>query len=163
MKKHAKKQAFFMEFYESHGDAIFRYALSKTSDRERALDITQETFMKFWEYVSKDQEFKSPKALIYQIARNQIIDWYRKKKSSSLDELMETKDFSVDVPLVEFSEARIIFEKIDEFEEPIRTTLLLRFNEDRSIKEIAKTLGESENTVSVRIHRALEELRKLLS
>ncbi len=163
MKKHAKKQAFFMELYEAHGDAIFRYTFAKTSDREKALDVTQEVFMKFWEYISRDQEFLSPKTLLYQIAKNQVIDWYRKKKSVSLDTLLETQEFGTDAGLEQISEARRIFEYIDEFDEPTRTTMIMRFNEDKSVKDIAQDLGESENTVSVRIHRALDALRKKLT
>ena len=48
----------FMEHYERYHDDIFRFVMVKTRDRALSLDITQETFMKFWEYIIKDKEIE---------------------------------------------------------------------------------------------------------
>ena len=42
----AKRQ--FASVYNEEADAVFRFCLMRTSDRELALDFTQDTFMRFW-------------------------------------------------------------------------------------------------------------------
>ena len=105
------------------------------------------------------------RGFLYQIARNLIIDHYRKKSTSSLDQLSESgfdpanEEKSV-VDDFALGEAMEIIEALDQkYREPI----LLRFVEEMTIKEIALLLKEEENTISVRIHRGLEKIRSLLS
>ena len=78
-----------MECYENHSDSLFRYCLYKTSDREKALDLTQDAFMKTWEYIEEGNQVKNLKSLLFTIANNLIIDFYRKKKTLSLDNIIE--------------------------------------------------------------------------
>lgn len=54
-------------------------------------------------------------------------------------------------------------ESIMRLKEPFRTTLLLRFHEDLSPKEIARKLNVPASTVRTRIHRGLENLREDIS
>src|SRR3990167_5856074 len=79
----------FGEVYEKEADAIFRFCLLRTSDREIALDFTQDTFMRFWNSLVLEKDIKNHRTFLFTIARNIIIDWYRKKKSFSLETLME--------------------------------------------------------------------------
>src|SRR3954470_8519467 len=79
----------FGEIYSRESDAIFRFCLLRTSDRDMALDFTQDTFMRFWNTLLTDKDIKNSRTFLFTIARNIIIDWYRKKKSLSLDALLE--------------------------------------------------------------------------
>ncbi len=58
-------------------------------------------------------------------------------------------------------EVERIIEKAGKLEEKYREVIILRFVNDLSVAEIAELLGEKENNVSVRLHRALEKLRKI--
>ena len=85
MEKNKQK---FTEAYNEYSDAIFRYCLYKISDREKALDFVQETFVRTWQYIQKGNEVENMKTFLYTTARHIIIDEYRKKKTLSLDYLV---------------------------------------------------------------------------
>ena len=55
-KEHEKIQGIFMKCYEDHSDAILRYCHFQTSNREVAVDLVQDTFMKTWGYLSDGKE-----------------------------------------------------------------------------------------------------------
>lgn len=153
----------FLKAYDEHSDGLFRYALFKTSDREIALDITQDGFMRVWEYIQKGNDVENIKALLYRTIGNLIIDHYRRKKSESLDKLVEGgHDWGHDIR--EAIEMTLLSEDVWKYVELLndrhREIITLRYMNDLSIKEIAEMIDESENTVSVRIHRALEKLRE---
>lgn len=165
----AKKQQ-FLELYNRESDAIFRFCLLRTSDSEKAVDLTQDTFMRFWDVMSKGEEaITHERALLFKIARNLIIDWYRKKKSVSLDSFLENEDGSIDSLLIDkdttnlemSGEARFVLEKISELEPMYQQVVYMRFVEDMKPKEISEILGESVNVVSVRITRGIEKLREI--
>ncbi len=46
----------FEKIYEKESDAVFRFCLFRVSDREQALDITQETFLRLWQSLSDGKE-----------------------------------------------------------------------------------------------------------
>lgn len=154
----------YLEAFEAHNDAIFRFVLYQTSSREVALDITQDTFLKTWEYLQNGHTIDNIRAFLYRIAHNAIIDYRRKKKTDSLDNLIE-QGFDYSDPLSEgtlesaqFEDALRMLEHIDlEY----RDLIVMRHVEGMSIKEIATITGQSENNISVKIHRGLEKVRTI--
>lgn len=159
----------FGEVYEKESDAIFRFCLLRTSDRELALDLTQETFMRFWNSLLANKDIQNNRTFLFTIARNLIIDFYRKKKSFSLETMMENaaegRSSFVLAALdnVETSaEADFLVRKIRELPEPYSNAVYLRCVEELKPREISEILGESANVISVRISRGLEQLRNML-
>lgn len=153
----------FLESHTAYNDAIFRYCYFQTSKREVALDLTQDTFMKAWEYISgNNKKVENMRAFLYRIATNLIIDYRRKKKSSSLDAMI-SEGFDTSISGREDIEAGIeateILKLVGEIDEKYRDVIIMRYVEEMSVKEIAKVMGELENTISVRIHRGLEKLK----
>lgn len=147
--------------YEAYADALFRYCLYKTSDREVARDLVQETFVKLWNYLLSGKEIRSMRPFLYQLAGNLVIDWYRKHKTESLDNLMDQgfdPQNSSASPEVT-AELSLVMRHLSKLSSDDRDLIIWRYIEDLSPKEIATILNEKENTVSVRIHRALERLR----
>jgi RNA polymerase sigma factor (sigma-70 family) len=107
------------------------------------------------------------RAFLFTVARNLIIDWYRKKKSVSFEDISFDEEGGYD-PSDEMTtehlfikaEGRYFFEKINELTSINRQPVYLRYVEDLSPPEIGEILGISANTASVRINRGIEELRK---
>lgn len=160
-----KEQKQLIQAYDAYADAIFRHCYIRVSNREKAKDITQDTFMRTWEYIVKGNDIKNIHAFLFRVANNLIIDTYRKKKDLSLDELREQGfDPGVDdsKKTADAIDARSVIITIDKLDEKYKEVVLLRFVDEFSPKEIAKIVGESENTVSVRIHRGIAELRKII-
>ncbi len=159
----------FENIYKEESDAIFRFCLLRVSDREKALDLTQETFLRLWKSMLKGEEILNNKAFLFKIAHRLIIDWYRKKKSFSLESILERReDEEYDIldentdteSLSTQAEARHLIEKINDLPSYHRTPVYLRYVEDLSPVEIGKILGISANAASVRINRGLKELKE---
>ena len=173
----SREEKAFLEAFEAHADALYRHAYFRISDKERAYDLAQDTFLKAWDYVAGGGTIKQYKSFLYRVLHNLIIDEYRKKKSSSLDELLENEKIAgaVEAQLSEGSvrEAEEALDEvglvekirshIPELPDDYRVVLTLRFIDDLSIGEIAETVGVSENVISVRIHRGVAKLRVLCS
>lgn len=152
----------FLVAYDTYSDAIFRYCYFQVSNRSQALDLSQDTFTKTWEYLAKGGTIDNMKAFLYRTASNAIIDYRRKKKSSSLDAMMEDGyDLGHDERENHevASDGQLVMRALADIDEKYREVLTLRYVEDMSIKEIAQSLNESENNVSVKIHRGIEKLK----
>lgn len=155
----------FLAAHEEYADALFRHCLIRIRDREIAKDIVQETFSRAWLYLSEGKKIEYTRAFLYRVANNLIVDHVRKKKSSSLDAMMDDDGYEpvdeaatnpADVPA-----AREALKLLASLDEIYQTVISMRYLEEMSPKEIALELGVSENVVSVRIHRGMERLRQL--
>lgn len=159
--KNAEKE--FMAAYDDHADAIFRYCYARLGERERAKDAVQETFYRAWRWLIRGNRADNMRALLYRMATNITIDEYRRPGSASLESLeMDVADESVRDPLLaaEASQAVVLAQRL---EPKYRDPLLMRYIDDLPVKEIAIVLGESENATSVRIHRAIKQLKEIMN
>jgi|CXWK01.1.fsa_nt_gi RNA polymerase sigma-70 factor (ECF subfamily) len=155
----------FLKVYKENADAIFRFCYLRLSDREIARDVAQDTFMKVWQHAHKGEKIDNLRAFMFTTARNLIIDNYRKKKASSLDALME-EGFDVGVEIsesvVDAFDGERAMALLATIPEKYRDAIYLQYVEGLSVKEIAEITGETENNISVRIHRGLQKLRSIL-
>ena len=155
----------FLAAYEEYADALFRYCLMRIRDREIAKDITQETFSRAWLYLSKGKKIEYMRAFLYRVANNLIVDIARKKKSASLDAMMEDDGFEAADEMAkdpaEIPQSREAMKLLGRLDGMYQTVISMRFIEEMSLKEIAEELGVSENVVSVRIHRGIERLKRM--
>ncbi len=135
----------------------------KTQDRELALDLTQQAFTNLWEYYKKNPTVDNPKALIYRITHNLIIDWYRKKKSESLDKLItdgyEPHDVGRRQDILQYAEFEHTVDALERLSPAERELIVLRYVDDFSPRQIAKMTNKKENAISVGIHRAVRNLK----
>lgn len=167
-KQPGNTQKEFIAIYDELSDALFRHCVLRISDRERAQELMQDTFTKTWEYLAKGETISNLKAFLYRTLHNLIIDEYRARPRSShtsLEQLMEDGFEPADTRgerTEQVAEARIAVEAIQELPEAYRDVLLFRYVDELSVQEIARIVGESENVVSVRIHRGTTQLRELL-
>ncbi len=160
----------FTDIYKAEADALFRFCYVRVSDRELALDLVQEIFTRFWQTINQgERDIEYPRAFLFTIARNAIIDWYRKKKSISLESLADPE---TDEPYEQIQdsalmdskmegEGRFLVDAISKLGSGNRDAVYLRFVEGLAPPEIAKILQISTNATSVRINRGIEELRKI--
>ena len=163
-------QHIFLEAYETYSDPIFRFCFFRLNDRELAKDTMQETFAKTWSMVSKsDFQIHNVKAILYKIAGNLIIDEYRRRGrrgvTQSLEVLQEdgfdpSEENTVD-SLVNILDGEKAITLISQIKEPYGESVFMRYVQDLTLSEISQITGESENTISVRIHRGISILKKL--
>lgn len=164
MKPNAVEQE-FIKVYDQFADAIFRHCVFRVSDREKAKDITQGAFVRLWDYMLQGKEIDNMRALLYRIANNLIIDEYRKKKVVSLDQMRDEEGFDIGFEPMHDIESRDEYEHaqalLERLPDKYREALVMRHIDGLSVKEIAHLTHESENVISVRIHRAIEKLKDL--
>ena len=155
----------FLAAFDEYSNALFRHCLIRIRDREQAKDIVAETFTKTWTYVSKGKKVEHLRAFLYRVANNLIVDQSRRKKSSSLDAMIDDDGFEVldesvgnpaDVP-----DARAAVKLLKSLDAIYRQVITMRFIDGLTPKEIAEVLDVSENVVSVRLYRGIERLRTL--
>lgn len=162
--KQGDLQQEFSDTFATYGDAIFRFCMVKVSNVELAEDMTQEVFMRFWQYLRAGNEMTNPRALLYTIANNLAKDWYKKKKPVALDEQLAVGKEPVEPtasPEVVAAYQEIL-DTIGDMEERDKQVLLLKHVEGLAPQDIAAMIGETANAVSVRLNRATKRLQQRL-
>ncbi|HEY4479481.1 MAG TPA: RNA polymerase sigma factor [Candidatus Paceibacterota bacterium] len=157
----------FIKTYDELADPLYRRFCFRLSNRERSKELVQETFTRSWEYLVEGKEIKNLKSFIYKIANNLIIDEYRKKKSVSLDVMRDDGfDVSTEVDghesIVKQAETEHMRKAIDQLPPKYREIVVMRYIDGLTLGEISAILGETENTVSVRINRSIKKIQDLL-
>jgi len=146
---------------------LYKYVYVRCGySRELAEDVTQDIFIKVWE---KRETFNSNKSTlknwVYIIARNHIVDLYRKRKinTKTLNEEIEgvVKDQSLEVE-DELMMCQVL-KNLNKLKEKDKEVLLLRYIQDLDIEDVSKIIGKSENTTKVMIHRALKKLKYIVN
>ncbi|KKS84203.1 MAG: RNA polymerase sigma factor SigW [Parcubacteria group bacterium GW2011_GWA2_43_11] len=165
-----KQEKAYLEAFEKYADVLYRHAFFRVSDAERAKDIVSDTFMRTWDYIGKGNTIDNFRPFLYRTLNHLIIDEYRKKKTESLDSILNERDVPEGVfdeliegslEEVEFSlDAKRIPLLLEQMPKKHQEVVLMRFVDGLLPAEIADILGEPVNTVSVRIHRGVTWLRK---
>lgn len=126
----------------------------------------QETFVRAWGYIQQGKTIDNMRAFLYRIANNLIVDEIRKKKEVSLDDLQEKgwdPGYDATPEMHRKVEEGKIFALLKNLPPDYREVIIMRYVDGLSPAEIAVILGESANTVSVRLHRGIKQLHSLLS
>ena len=160
----------FLKAFTDYNDALFRHATLRISNRERAVDLVHDTYTKVWSYIRDGYEIENFRPFLYKVLNNLIIDEYRKKKESSLDALLEI-DGVDEGSFDELSETTVeslaatidgakAFALLDELPGQYKEVIIMRFVDQLGPREISELTEETENVISVRIHRGLRLLRQ---
>ncbi len=157
----------FARWYREHRGTVFRYVRFRVASREAAEDVTSEVFMKaLRSFARYDPSRASARTWLLRIARNAVTDHLRalRRRGSLHVSLDRVPDLVADIPSQE--ERVLRQERIERLLNGSRTLkssdqeiLSLRYGSGLSNREIAETMGISNNAVAVRLHRALRRLR----
>lgn len=160
----------FTRLYFNYADLLYGFVLNLTKSPVDAEDILQETFLKIWqtrENISLETSFKS---YLYTIARNLIIDSFRKKINSVAFEVYIQSDIYQNYSENNIEDEIYFDEFLENFNEAkkklsSRQLEIFELSRERgySIKDIAEKLSLSEKTVKNQLTFALKILRSELS
>jgi len=160
-----QKDQVFLQAFKEHSDAIYRHCYFRVYNKDLAEDLTQDTFIKTWKYISEGNEVKNIKAFLYRVAVNLIIDHSRKKTALVLDDVKEKdvsmRHYSTEATMIDTMELKEVVGLLDQIEEKYRQVITMRYIDQLSPPEIAKALGISTNAVSVKLHYALKKVRSI--
>lgn len=167
----------FEELVEQYQQGIINHAYSMFLNREDALDMAQETFIKAFNAIASFNRQSSFKTWLFRIATNVCLDELRRRKrravtvSLTAEEDSDSPGVQIDVadasadPAEAAQQAflrQAIEKAIGELDTEYRTAIVLREIEGMDYNEIAKTMGCSLGTVKSRISRARAQLREKL-
>lgn len=154
----------YIQACDENANALFRYSLFKVSDRDLAKDLVQETFLRAWNHVAGGGTVDNFKAFFYRILGNIIIDQYRKKKTVSLDSLTDAGfDIRVDEGgrVADMIDGKMAIEVIQRIPEKYREVIFMKYVQDMTNQEIAAFLKETENSISVKLHRGIKKIKEI--
>lgn len=160
----------FGELYDFYAPKVYRFVRLKVDSQETAQDLTSEAFLKIWQYLSEQRKIRERfQALLYRIARNLIIDFYRSRSmreillEDSLEELSEIEDENTSNELVlRQEEMTKVRRAIVQIHPSYQDVVVWYYIDELSISEIAEILEKNEGTVRVLIHRAVKALKSVM-
>jgi RNA polymerase sigma-70 factor (ECF subfamily) len=153
------------ELYERYASSLLGYVSGLVGgDRQRAEDIVQETLLRAWRHPEVlHDETRSPRAWLFTVARNLVIDAHRAQSvrpAEFLDEFVNdagSTDGGMETALTRFE----LLDALDGLSTAHRDALVLVFYQGHSMAEAATLLGVPEGTVKSRCHYAMRALRVL--
>ena len=153
--------------YEEYFPKIYRFIVVRISNRTEAEDLTEQVFLKALEASSSFRWRGAPiSSWLFRIARNQVIDYIRARKSKQTLPLNEyiVGDYADPEEMAErSSDIRQLIKAVGQLTEAQRDVIELRFAGGLSTAEVANVLRKSQGAVKVMQHSALVSLRKKLS
>ena len=164
----------FAEVYENYFELVYAYIARRVRNRAEAEDLTGEVFRKALASLPRFKWRGAPFATwLFRIASNMIADRSKRvAREVSLDESVEapgggaqaskSADMSQQKDLEDNERRALLFRMVDDLAEDQGRVLVMRFAEEKSIREIADALGRSEGAVKQLQFRALENLRAKL-
>ncbi|WP_042196071.1 RNA polymerase sigma factor [Paenibacillus camerounensis] len=167
-----QREAFFNQLYSKYHHIIFAYIMSHVSHRETSKDLLQEVFLRIWNqiHVGIELGIDESRYWIYRIAKNLVIDHYRRRSTQNRTE-DKIKADAVSNNLVSKSaeDTFEIKEQILNVEQAIRRlpdnlyrVLILQYIGQMNSSEIGELLELPAGTVRYRLSMARKKLRQEL-
>lgn len=160
--------------FEAEHRGLFTFIRSKIRSLEEAEDVLQEVYVQALGSLNVLDAVDNLTGWLYTVAKNKIIDWYRKKRlpTVSIDESDENgiqfKDMLTEEIPDELDEEtrqfvlQSIMDAIDELPDKQKYVFIQQVIEGRTFRELAAQTGESINTLIARKRYAVEFLRHRL-
>lgn len=158
----------FGQLYDQYVTRIYRFVFLKVTNRHDAEDLTHQIFLQAWQNIQSFQFRGFPlSSWLYKIAMNAVIDFYRTRKNEESIELIaedafaETPEFAKNIDqALELQTVKFALAKLEPDQQNV---LVMKFIDELSNKEIAEIFGKSEGAVRVIQHRALKQLKNILT
>lgn len=160
----------FGELYDFYAPRVYRFVRLKVDSQETAQDVTSEAFLKIWQHLQEQRKIRERfQALLYKIARNLVVDFYRSKSiqeiliEDNLEEFSEVEDEETSDKLVIRQEEMVEVKKaLIQVHPNYQDVIVWYYLDELTIPEIAEILEKNEGTVRVLIHRAVKSLRNVM-
>ena len=168
----------FSQLVSIYEDSVFNMAMYITKNREDALDVSQEVFLKLWRTLESFRGECSIKSYLMKLTKNAALDLKRRNsyrqtvsltmendegESSQLDIADTSEDANPQEAYLRRERIERVRRAISELDEEHRQVIVMRQMIGMSYREISDALGINEGTVKSRINRARSALKKILT
>lgn len=153
----------FIQAFKTYNQNVFNFVYLRIGSKEIAQDLTQEIYIKLWDYKHKfDPEKSNIKTWLYKIAKNHLVDFFRKNKNNFKNEVEleaigeeQNQDRDLDI--------QFIIIKLSELDSDEQDLIIMKYIEDLSNEEIAQIIDKNINATKVAIYRAMEKLKRIIN
>lgn len=152
----------FRELYSKYEKNVYKYFLFRVDKNNHiAEDLTQDTFYRALKYL-KTFRITGASYLTYllRIAHNILVNYYRRKKAISIEDIAEPRakeDYMI------LFEKYTIWESVEGLIESEKQIIIMKYKEGLSVREISVVLNKSENAVKLHLSRARKKLKQHLT
>lgn len=168
----AGETAAFQELVSRYHQKVYLMILGLLRNREDALEVAQETFLRAYRKIGGFQGGSSFYTWLYRIGVNLAIDAQRRQKRNpldfreSMDGVLESQDEVARDPFADVHDRELregLMKALNDLTPEHKAVIVLRTIEGLSYKDIGEILGCSEGTVMSRLHYARKKLQEKLS
>lgn len=154
----------FVVLYDLFFNDVYRYVYSKVGSSWDTDDIVSEVFRKAYERFASLKENSNAKAWLITIARNTVIDFYRKKKDSlpgdDIERILITEPFEEKLA---FEDDLICLQKVlASLPEEDHEFINLKYFAELKYREIEAVVGKSEDLIKTRVFRTIKKMSILM-
>lgn len=159
----------FGHVYDFYHEKIYRFVYLKLPTRQDAEDITAETFLKAWQYIQEKKPIHTLQAFLYQIARNLVVDFYRRRGAplESLDEkeivVADRIDLTLEEKMTLKSDMKEVEAALRQLKDAYREVIVLHFLNELSLKEVARIIDKTPGATRVLLHRGIKAIKGILA
>jgi len=159
--------AWFKILYDRYAGKIFGKALTMLGDEKLAEDATQEIFTKIFLNLNKFSGKSRFSTWVYSVTYNFCIDYIRKNKKNQKLFASEIEN-PPDIESEEVKDDELLSMEVSRLKKVLtamndddRSILLMKYQDEMSIKDIASIIQKNESAVKMRLKRAKEKAKKL--
>ena len=153
----------FAELYELHFHRVYAYIARRVSDRNETQDLTAHVFQQALANLGKFKWRGAPFITwLYRIASNALSDQRKRQSREVVSDDLINGESSSEVDVEEIEQRALLFKAVDALPDDQRRVIIMRFAEEKSIRDIAAELDRSEGAVKQLQLRALENLREAM-
>jgi RNA polymerase sigma factor (sigma-70 family) len=151
----------FAELVRRHLDLVFSAALRQVRSPQLAEEVAQSAFTDLARQAHRLAPDTILTAWLYQVTRRTAIDVVRREARRQHREQVACELNAMNTPAADWTHIEpLLDEAMQALEETDRTAVLLRYFENKSAREMAQTLGTTEDAAQRRVSRAVERLRQ---
>ncbi|MBN1821821.1 MAG: sigma-70 family RNA polymerase sigma factor [Prolixibacteraceae bacterium] len=146
---------------DAYKDIAFNLAFSIVGDKEDALDVTQESFLKVLENIAGFRNEAKFTTWLYRIVYNEAVQFNRKNKRELFTGFESIKDY-VENSNEEAKDYFFLHHAISKLEKNEQNIIILFYLAEKPVKEIKQITGKSVSNIKVILHRARKKLHEKL-
>jgi RNA polymerase sigma factor (sigma-70 family) len=159
-----KSEESFTALVNRHMNLVYSAAIRQVRSPQLAEEVVQSAFID----LARQADGLAPNtvltAWLYKVTRRTALNTLRRETRRQIREQVAFEVTAMNAPCNDWSKVEsILDEAMHTLDEPDRTAILLRYFENKSLREVGRVIGASENAAQKRISRAVERLREFLA
>jgi RNA polymerase sigma factor (sigma-70 family) len=159
-----QSQDAFTTLVNRHLNLVYSAALRQVRSPQLAEEVCQAVFLRLAGYAATLNPDTILTAWLYQVTRHAAVDVVRREARRQAREQIAFQMSDMNDPSASWTHIEpLLDEAMESLDSPDRTAILLRYFENKSLREVGEALGASEDAAQKRVSRALERLREFFS